>query len=321
MMRALFRGLGAAALMGAVACAAVATATPGPVASPDHAIRIEARAVPLGLGGATLAPGVRYAGGLVLRGPGLHGLSDLKIEGEGSTDPGAWVVSDFGDLVRFTLRLDRNGRLTGADNAISRPLTGPDGVALTPKANADAEGLALLPDGRVLVSFEHDHRIWSYGTGANDRPVAVASPAADLPENEGLEGLAAALPAGWLALAEGGGAWLCEKDCLALGPSTLVPADGFRFTGADLDPGGDGWFVVERFYRPPLDMRVRVRRLSAQGVLSAPLIQLRPPASTDNFEGVAAVATPNGTRLYLLSDDNANLLQKTLLLAFDLPPS
>jgi hypothetical protein len=317
MIRALFRGLGAAALMGAAACAAVATATPGPVASPDHAIRIEARAVPLGLGGATLAPGVRYAGGLVLRGPGLHGLSDLKIEATPSADPRAWVVSDFGDLIRFTVRLDRNGRLAGADSAISRPLTGPDGGVLTPKANADAEGLALLPDGRVLVSFERDHRIWSYGTGANARPVAVASPAVDLPENEGLEGLAAALSAGWLALAEGGGVWLCEATCVTLGLSTLVPADGYRFTGADRDPAGDGWFVTERFYSPPLDMRVRVRRLSANGIMSEPLIQLRPPASVDNFEGIAAVATPTGTRLYLLSDDNANPLQKTLLLAFD----
>ncbi|MDP3406006.1 MAG: esterase-like activity of phytase family protein [Brevundimonas sp.] len=319
MKRAVLRILGALTLMGAAACAAVATSTPGPLPGLDRAIRMEARHVPLGLGGATLAPGVRYAGGLILRGPGLHGLSDLKIESSTADDANAWVVSDFGDLIRFTLRLDRNGRLTSADTAISRPLTGPDGTILTPKPNADAEGLAILPNGEVLVSFERDHRIWSYGVGAGERPVAVAAPAVALPDNEGLEALAAAGPTGWLALAEGGGAWLCAIDCVPMGRSPLIPADDYRFTGADRDPAGDGWFVVERFYRPPLDMRVRVRRLSAEGVLSAPLIQLRPPASVDNFEGIAAVATPTGTRLYLLSDDNANPLQKTLLLAFDTP--
>ncbi|MBX9616276.1 MAG: esterase-like activity of phytase family protein [Caulobacteraceae bacterium] len=318
-MRAALRAFGALTLMGAAACAAVATSTPGPLPAADRALRMEARHVPLGLGGATLAPGVRYAGGLILRGPDLHGLSDLKITDAGPTEARAWVVSDFGDLIRFTLRLDRNGRLTSADTATSRPLSGPDGAILTPKANADAEGLAILPDGRVLIAFERDHRIWSYGTGASARPVAVATPATALPDNAGLEGLAPAGLTGWLALAEEGGAWLCAIDCVPMGRSTLIPADDYRFTGADRDPAGDGWFVVERFYRPPLDMRVRVRRLSAEGVLSAPLIQLRPPASVDNFEGIAAVATPTGTRLYLLSDDNANPLQKTLLLAFDTP--
>jgi hypothetical protein len=309
MMRPLFRLIGAAAVLGLAACAAVATSVPGPVAGPDRAVRIEARHVPLGVGGATLAPGVRYAGGLILRGPAFHGLSDLKFE-----DGRAWAVSDFGALVRFTIRLDREGRLTGADSAISRPLIGTDGVVLAPKENADAEGLALLPDGRVLVSFERDDRIWSYGAGADALPVRVATPTADFPDNEGIEGLSAA-PGGWLALGENGGAWLCAETCAPLA-AEVAPADGFRFTGADRDPAG-GWFVVERYYSPPLDMRVRVRRLSADGALSAPLIQLRPPASTDNFEGIAAVATPTGTRLYLLSDDNANPLQKTLLLAFD----
>jgi len=310
MMRALSRALCAAGLIGAAACAAVATSTQEPVTPRDTAIRIEARHVPLGIGGATLAPGVTYAGGLILRGLGLHGLSDLKIEGDR-----AWVVSDFGQMIRFTLRMDRDGRLTAADTATTRPLTGLDGRALAPKANADSEGLAILADGRVLVSFERDERIWSYGTG-DDRPVAVAKPDAAFPDNEGMEGLAAAPDGGWLVLGEGGGAWVCHAACVALGATPVMPADGFKFTGADVDPAG-GWFVVERYYRPPLTMAVRVRHLSPDGTLSAPLIQLRPPASTDNFEGVAAVATPTGTRLYLLSDDNDNPLQKTLLLAFD----
>ena len=64
-------------------------------------------------------------------------------------------------------------------------------------------------------------------------------------------------------------------------------------------------------------MRARVRRLSPDGTLGPVLIALRPPASVDNMEGIAAVRTATGTRLYLLSDDNDNPLQRTLLLAFD----
>ena len=310
MMRVALRLLVGASLMGAAACAAIATSTPGLYGGQDTPVRMEARPVPLGIG-ATLAPGVRYAGGLILGGSRLHGLSDLKVEGER-----AWVVSDFGELVRLTLRLDVQGRLASADSATVRPLIGPDGAALAPKSKADSEGLAILTDGRVLISFEGDHRIWSYGPEASAAPSPVARPDADFPDNEGMEGLAADPDGGWLVLGEGGGAWLCHAVCAALGSAPVMPADGFRFTGADVDPAG-GWFVVERYYSPPVDVRVRVRRLSVDGVLSEPIIQLRPPATTDNFEGIAAVATTAGTRLYLLSDDNANALQKTLLLAFD----
>ena len=42
------------------------------------------------------------------------------------------------------------------------------------------------------------------------------------------------------------------------------------------------------------------------------------PATVDNFEGIAAVRRPDGgVRLYILSDDNFNPGQRTLLLAFD----
>ena len=311
MMRTAMRVLSAIALLCGAACAAIATSSPGLLPGQDLRTRIEARPVPLGISGATLAPGVTWAGGLALRGSALHGLSDLKLEGDR-----AWVVSDFGELVRFTLRLDRNGRLISADSATRRALTGPDGSVLAPKANADAEGLAILPDGRVLVSFERDHRIWSYGAGANSAPAVLPRPDLAFPDNEGMEGLAATPDGGWLVLGEGGGAWICHGTCAPLDPTPVMPADGFRFTGADRDTNG-GWFVVERYFSPPVDMRVRVRRLSSEGVLSEPLIQVRPPASADNFEGIAAVATAQGTRLYLLSDDNANPLQKTLFLAFD----
>lgn len=318
MMRLAFRAATSLALMALAACAAVATATPGPHAGPDYAIRMEARHVPLGIGGATLAPGVSYAGGLVLRGPELHGLSDLKVTGADPSELRAWAVSDFGHLVRFSIRLDRNGRLTSADDATNRPLTGPDGAVLAPKENADAEGLALLPNGDVLVSFERDHRVWSYGSGASERPRLVSTPRHPFGDNQGIEGLAAAPDGGWLALGEAGGAWLChDTDCEALPNAPTAYTDGFLTTGADVDPAG-GWFIVQRLFTPPLNMQARVRHMAPDGTLSEPLIHLRPPASTDNFEGIAVVETATGTRLYLLSDDNDNFVQKTLLLAFDI---
>ncbi len=297
------------------ACASLTPLPGGLPSSGDRAVPIEAGRVSLGPVGARLAPGVRFAGGLSLRGPDLRGLSDIKLDGDRIV-----AISDLGHWLTFGLVLDAEGRLIGATEATSRPLIDTDGTALSPKARADAEGLAVLGDGRMLVSFEREHRLWSYGPGGRDRPVPVPHPDAAFPDNQGIEGLAAAGPDDWLVMGEDGGAWTCsDAGCLAL-PGYVRPADeGFRVTGADRDPAG-GWFVVERFFSAPFDVRALVRRMAADGTMGPELIALRLPATVDNFEGITGVATPGGTRLYLLSDDNANPLQKTLLLAFDVRP-
>jgi hypothetical protein len=46
------------------------------------------------------------------------------------------------------------------------------------------------------------------------------------------------------------------------------PADSWRLTGLERDPRGGGWFAVERSWRPPFDVRARVRRMDADGTLA-----------------------------------------------------
>lgn len=50
-------------------------------------------------------------------------------------------------------------------------------------------------------------------------------------------------------------------------------------------------------------------------------LELAPPLTVDNFEGLAVVPrSGGGVRFYLLSDDNALASQRTMLLAFDWLP-
>jgi hypothetical protein len=50
------------------------------------------------------------------------------------------------------------------------------------------------------------------------------------------------------------------------------------------------------------------------------LAELRPPLVGENFEGIAVRRGARGRVLiYLVSDDNFNALQRTLLLQFSLP--
>lgn len=281
----------------------------------------ESRPVGLGLaGGAVLAPGVEFAGGVeIVLTPDspLHSLSDLKLMGEG-----AFIsVTDAGDLVRGSLRLDAAGRLTGVDALRYRRLTLLDGSPIAEKVDGDAEGLAFTHAGELLISFERDHRIWNYGRAAPAaRPVAAAMPEFAFALNDGMEALSAS-SRGWIVAGESGGVWDCDgDDCIVIAPPPETPlADrDYRMTGMDEDPWGDGWFVVQRAFAPPIDARARVRRMAPDGTLGPVLIELKLPGTTDNFEGIAAERRSDGVRLYILSDDNGNPPQRTLLLAFDL---
>ncbi|HRK64481.1 MAG TPA: hypothetical protein PLN53_08815, partial [Terricaulis sp.] len=98
------------------------------------------------------------------------------------------------------------------------------------------------------------------------------------------------------------------------------PARGFSLTSLDRLPEG-GFVALERFYAPIIGARARILVLpqtlsgEARGAL---LGELAPPLPLDNFEGIAAVRMGETTRLYILSDDNFEARQRTLLYAFDI---
>lgn len=311
-------GLWLTACAGAVAIAPMAApADPG-----WNPVPASVRPVGLGLpGGARLGRGVSFAGGLELVAGGdspLHGLSDLKL-----VDETEFVsVTDAGDLVRGRLVLAPDGSLSGLEALRLRRLTGLDGRPILDKAMGDAEGLLLTASGDLYVSFEREHRIWNYGQlgDLRVRPRPVRHPDAAFGLNEGMEGIAVAPDGGWRVTGEAGGVWDCSPPrCVVVSvpPEPPVAVSDYRITGLDRDPSGDGWFVVQRAFSPPIDARARIRRMAPDGSLGSILIELRLPGTTDNFEGVAAIARNGTTRLYILSDDNSRTAQRTLLLAFD----
>lgn len=323
-MRVWSRLAPAFAALAIAACAGTWPLVPQAVPTGWTATNPGVRPVGLGLpGGAQLAEGVKFAGGIELvleTGSPLHSLSDLKLTGE----DGFISVSDAGDLVRGRLVLNRTGRLVGVHDLSWRRLTLSDGTPIADKVDGDAEGLAVTQGGDLLVSFERDHRIWNYGSmGAPvERPASVRKPDVTFAPNDGMEGLSIRT-GGWRVAGESGGVWDCSTAaCTVVTPVPDSPLiDGaYRTTGMDRDPSGDGFFIVQRSYTPPLDARAQVRRMAADGALGPVLIQLKLPGTTDNFEGLAAVAQGGKTRLYILSDDNNNPAQRTLLLAFDVQP-
>lgn len=263
----------------------------------------------------------RYAGGLVLTSrqtDELHGLSDLEVTG---TDR-LTAVGDLGIFLEARLVLDGAGRLVGLADARITPLTGEDGKPLSDKEDADAEGFALLPGGDRLVSFERRDRIWLYpAAGGPPRPVPM--PQVSFPPNGGMEALAADPDAGADAYVVGGEAtgdtWTCHllsAPCLK-GPTVKKPEE-FGLVGIKRLPGMATAYLLRAFDA------ARGRRISLQIFRSTEMVarlDMAPPLTQDNFEGLAAVPrTDGGVRFYLISDDNGLAHQRTLLLAFDWRP-
>lgn len=323
-------------LVGAVAFALLAACSPtaatGPAVEQWH--NVEVRAVPIEFG-------AEQVGRLAFRG-GLHlqadDLSFTGVSGFEVLDDGQVVAhSDESDWIEARLELDADGRLIGFTDVRTAWMRDERGRPFASKAEGDSEGLTQLPDGRFAVSFERSHVIRIYdlnrdGPFGSARMGPALAGVERLPANTSLEALAATADGVLLAGAEGGDRdttplWLAPLDAPAPVASRFnYPLrDGFSLTGLDRLPDG-GFVAVERFYAPIIGAHLRISRIapdafSGEGgtIETEELARISPPFPVDNFEGISAVRMPNGaTRIYIISDDNTNRRQRTLLLAFDL---
>ncbi|TCZ51428.1 esterase-like activity of phytase family protein [Roseicella aquatilis] len=288
-----------------------------------------APATPLAL--PQLPPGSRLdtLGGLVIDDAalGFGGLSGLHLDG----DLGVTAVSDLGHWMTARIEL-REGRPAGLSGLRSGPLRDGSGVPLRRGFHGDAEALARLPDGTWLVGFERWHRIRAYATLDAPARYVEAPPGLDRAEdNGGLESLAVLPDGRWLAIAESLGvpgrgglrrAWLGRPGRWR--PLAYRSAEDFFPVDAAPLPDG-GALVLERRFSLFGGFDGRLVRIPApvlheagpEAVLEGEeLLRLASPLPADNFEGVSAARVGGRTLVAMISDDNQNLLQRTLLLLF-----
>jgi hypothetical protein len=274
------------------------------------------------LGGLIFDNAVLGFGGL----SGLHLTDDLQLT----------AIADVGRWLTARLVLDDRLRPLGLAELRSGPLRDGAGAPLPRGFAGDAEGLARLPNGEWLVGFERWHRLRSYARlDGPARYVAAPPELAEAPGNGGLESLAVLADGRWLMIAEGWNqaglasgarrAWLGgpERGWVRLGYRTEEPMDPCDAHGL---PDG-GALVLERSFSVFGGFRGRLVRLSARQLAEAAegsvlageeVLRLEPPLPTDNYEGVAVARHGGRSLVALVSDDNQNMLQRTLLLLFAL---
>lgn len=271
------------------------------------------------------------------------GWSGLAVSPDGSS---LLAVSDKGHWLTAIILYDERQRLSGLVEAKIAPILGLDGKPVASKQLGDAESLAvdISPSGSLMntayVSFERAHRIWRYdlkSAGAEARPEQILTQRhfGRLNSNGGIESLELLPPA-----KDGG-----RKRVLAITEDTLDPrgnikafiADGhdlawfgvkphqpFKPTDIALTPAGD-LLMLERRFSLLGGVGMQLRRIKGEDIVPGAvvdgevLVNVGQGYSIDNMEGLAVREDENGDLLiYMISDDNFNPVQRTVLLMFRL---
>jgi hypothetical protein len=241
-------------------------------------------------------------------------------------------VSDAGALIGFGMTGD-----TLTDRPFIAALPGAFGKGVSYK-DRDSEGIAYDPvSGRVWVSYEHSHAIRRFPASMS-RVDGMARPDAmrNWPRNSGAEALVRLSDGRFVAFAEGGPddgiypAIHFSGDPVEQGTSHFDfryrPTEGYRITDATQLPDGR-LLLLERRIGFPQGFTAKLlildpAKIMRNAIVSGEVIAtLEPPLLVDNMEGVAITQDAGRTIIWLISDNNFNAIQRTLLIKFalDLP--
>ncbi|MCP4382746.1 MAG: twin-arginine translocation pathway signal [Hyphomicrobiales bacterium] len=279
-----------------------------------------------------------FRGGLELSSPDpqFGSLSGLDFASDGTL----FAVSDTG-LWFAAQPEEEDGRLIGLRDARIAPILNHGGVPLSGKRWGDAEALRIVParDGdAAFVAFERVNDLrWFTGHEfalVRSRPVELPATLRIGAGNGGFEAVAVGRDAGPLDgaliliaehfLNEDGNhrAWIVGGA--REGGFSIARDGSYNVTDAASLPNGD-LLILERAVGLPRGISMRIRRIGESDILAGGTVQGETLVEADlryqidNMEGMAVRTNEVGeTVVALISDDNNNPFQRTVLLYFAL---
>ena len=257
--------------------------------------------------------------------PDFGGLSGIII----NEDKSLIVVGDRGIWLTGKIKIDENGKLVEIINGRLGHLKDNENNPLYKlgKSYTDAESIEPY-NNKFVVSFERKHRIlifndiFSHSEIFYDRIKYL-----DLPDNGGIEAMAPLKNNSIFLLSEN----LIHPDDKIAGyllsdnklKKVYVKKNGsFKPTDMSSLPEGN-ILLLERSFSPVRGASAKISVIKYEDlkpnsvILPLTLDTLKPPMVVDNFEGISFLKlNDGGYYIFILSDDNFNFLQKTLLYQF-----
>ena len=262
------------------------------------------------------------------------GLSGLSYARE-AEDISPVFVSDRGEVGQFKLNQNYKPYFASIQFISGIPWK------TSPKKIADAEGIVRLKvkdSDYTLISFEHLHRIMAYSADhKNGKPLPLPAEIGMLRSNGGLETMEALSDGRLFLMAEHptiktkqhfGWIGSAPKDNLLdfrYITRLIAPPKGYSPTDATELPNGDVLVLLRRF--TPTDgvsakfWRIKKAMLDSSDTITGEVIAtLKPPLNVDNMEGIAVIdiSKDGNPIIAVISDDNFNSFQRTLLMIFEI---
>lgn len=246
---------------------------------------------------------------------GFGGFSGLELSPDGRQ---FLAITDRGRIVTGTLL--RKGAVIAEvlPGALQR-LKDNEGNPLG-RFETDAEGLVWRADGRIFISFEAIHRVWTYRD--------IDSEAAWLPRHDDFKGMQNNSSLEALAIGPDGALYtLPERSGRLTRPFpvyryrggdwtiafTLPRRDEFLPVGADFGPDGR-FYLLERKLNGIFGFSTRIRSFALDGnrLWDERTVVRTMSGTHDNLEGIALWRDTEGAvRITLISDDNFRSFQVT----------
>lgn len=250
------------------------------------------------------------------------GFSGLEVAEDGSR---FWAISDRGALLEGQLKRTADGRLDGVEVVKHERLKDTDGHPVE-GYESDAEGLARAPDGRIYVSFEGYHRVWTWRANGGEAAWLPRHPDfKTLQDNSALEALAIGPEGALYTLPERSGSYSRPFPVYRYSEGAWdivgqVERDGeWLPVGADFDDRGRLTLLWRHFTGYGFSTRI-TRHAMTGDIWPAEVLYQSGPLTHGNLEGLALWRDETGQlKALMVSDDNFNSYQRSELVEVDLP--
>lgn len=285
--------------------------------------------------------GLTYLGGIALasRDRAFGGFSSLDVTAAAAGDRFT-LLSDGGNVVQFDMGADWRPHRIAFTNLPAGPGIGWE------KRDRDSESMAIdLTTGKIWVGFEDSNAIWRYSPGFARYEARIRSDAMRRwPANGGPESMARLPDGRFVVISEEAHVrradWtgsneerLHTRQALIFAGDPTQPGVPMRFAYAPYGrydpsdvtalPNGD-LLVLDRAFSLPFRFSARISRVDRSEVAEGRIAKGRliatidAPLIHDNFEGITTTRENGATIVWIVSDDNQMVLQRTLLLKFRL---